>query len=251
MKVRVLAVDDRFGPARPSVALSSDGHRWLLLNAAAMMPQGPATEPRGRTDLQVVLLTDALPDHASGLLSLRNGKPIDLYATPAVFERLTVGLPVLPVLQHFCGVHWHLVAVAGESLYSTFRIEGWPELEFTALSVGDSVRGYGCDADSAVGDNIALAVRDLSSGRRLFVAPRLHSVGPLEVDWMDHADCVLVARSSHARRSAAADDNGEWLRSLSLLHSRRKVLLNESEAMGADLDGQGLELAYDGMEIDL
>ena len=58
--------------------------------------------------------TDAQIDHITGLLSLRDGPPIHLYATPAVFEELTHNLPVLPMLEHYCGVHWHMVPVAGD-----------------------------------------------------------------------------------------------------------------------------------------
>ncbi|HEV8689630.1 MAG TPA: MBL fold metallo-hydrolase, partial [Ideonella sp.] len=103
MKIRVLSA----GAPGSSIAVSADGQGWLLINASPMwrppavgMPPGP---PRA------VLLTDARLDHVAGLLGLRDGRPLELYCTPRVFEELTGELALLPVLDHYCGVHWHLL----------------------------------------------------------------------------------------------------------------------------------------------
>jgi pyrroloquinoline quinone biosynthesis protein B len=233
MRARVLSAGEHAG-GRPGVALSPDGLHWLLLNATGTQHLPVRTGHNG--ELQAVVMTDGLADHASGLLNLRNGGPIELYATPAVFERLTVTLPVLPVLQHYCGVQWRLVAVSGESRQTSFRIDEWPSLEITAISITPH-------DSAAVGDNIALAVHDERSGARLFVAPALGRLGALEAAWMDDTDCVFIA-------SAEASPPPDWAEDLARVRSRRKVLLR---ALGGASDGPpaGLELAYDGMEIEL
>ena len=71
---------------------------------------------------RAVVLTDAQLDRAGGLLTLRDGAAIDLYATPAVFVQLTTAMPVLPVLQQYCGLHWRVVPVAGDRRVAAFRV---------------------------------------------------------------------------------------------------------------------------------
>ena len=117
-------------------ALSDQGDRWALLNVVPNLPVHLLQPHAGLGDGEVrsVVLTDSHIDHVGGLLNMREGSPIDLYATPAVFETLSQGMPVLQVLQQYCGVHWHVIPVAGETLSASFRVDGLPGLEFTALA---------------------------------------------------------------------------------------------------------------------
>ncbi|MCZ2440016.1 MAG: hypothetical protein LC119_07600, partial [Burkholderiales bacterium] len=90
------------------MAIGDGSGQWVLLNPSSAVVRdwcrpGNASDPsiaRGPCP-HTVLLTDAEPAHAAGLLSLRDGPPIELYATPEVFEQLTSALPILPVLQHY------------------------------------------------------------------------------------------------------------------------------------------------------
>jgi len=93
-----------------SIAVSADGESWVLLNASPDIGQQIRSHaqlhPRGGlrdTPIKAVVLMDAQIDHVTGLLGLREGPCIDVYATPCVFEDLTTGLPLLNVLQHYCG----------------------------------------------------------------------------------------------------------------------------------------------------
>ena len=120
--------------------------------------------------LLAVVLTDAQIDHITGLLSLRDGPPIHLYATPAVFEELSHNLPVLPMLEHYCGVHWHVIPVAGECREASFRVDGLPGIEFTAkaqqgdpdilarLKADPNLMSYGGGIPLKVGDEIIGAI---------------------------------------------------------------------------------------------
>ena len=117
-----------------SIAVSDGTGQWVLLNASPdighQLRSNPALHPRdGKRDtpIKAVILMDAQLDHVVGLLSLREGPPIELYCTPCVFEELTGGLPILPILQHYCGIRWHLLAVAGETTTVEFRLEALPE----------------------------------------------------------------------------------------------------------------------------
>ena len=271
-----------------SVAISADGRRWVLLNAAPdiaqQIRQQPALQPRlapRDTPIAAVVLTDAQLDHVSGLLNLREGPPLELYATPGVFEHLTAGLPILPVLQHYCGVHWHLVPVAGETQRARFAIEGFETLQFEAAALPGRPPPYATTrSDTAVGEHVALRVLDTATGGRLFFAPGLARVGPDELELMRDADCLLVDGShwsddemiaaglgrrrasdmGHLPQAAGPAGTPGMVEVLSGLDAARKLLihvnntnpvLDEASPERAALARHGIEVAHDGMEIEL
>ena len=271
-----------------SVAISADGRRWVLLNAAPdiaqQIRQQPALQPRHAprdTPIAAVVLTDAQLDHVSGLLNLREGPPLELYATPGVFEHLTAGLPILPVLQHYCGVHWHLVPVAGETQRARFAIEGFETLQFEAAALPGRPPPYATTrSDTAVGEHVALRVLDTATGGRLFFAPGLARVGPDELELMRDADCLLVDGShwsddemiaaglgrrrasdmGHLPQAAGPAGTPGMVEVLAGLDAARKLLihvnntnpiLDEASPERAELARHGIEVAHDGMEIEL
>ncbi|WP_119154527.1 pyrroloquinoline quinone biosynthesis protein PqqB [Caldimonas tepidiphila] len=275
-----------------SIAVSSDGRDWVLLNASPDIAQQirshPALQacsapdgPRRHTPIRAIVLMDAQIDHVTGLLSLREGPPLQLYATPCVFEDLTTGLPLLPVLQHYCGVQWHLLPVAGQQRQASFRVEGFASLRFTAVAIPGKAPPYSPHRhDPTVGDNIALHVEDLATGQRLFYAPGLGEVGDSELAWMREADCLMVdgtfwtedemlaaglgtkraAEMGHLPQSGSAHGDEGMIAALDRTDARRKVLihinnsnpiLDEHSAQRRELARHGIEVAYDGMEIEL
>ena len=244
---RDLAPTGRHG----AVALADDGEHWALVNVAPNIADQLTADPSlachaglGDTTVRSIVLTDAQVDHVSGLLSLRDGAPINLYATPAVFEVLSQNMPVLRVLQHYCGVHWHVIPVAGETTSASFRIDGLPRLEFTALATDGVAPPYLLDHESHMGTglSIAIAVRDLVTGQRLFCAPGAQALGPHELDWMRDADCVLI--DGHTTWPDAGAEQPDW-------RARRKLLLGAAATGQGGACTDGFEPAYDGMVIDL
>ena len=243
-----------------AVAVSGDGQRWVLVNVSPGVAEQLSTDARllrhrGLPDAAVraVVLTDAQVDHVTGLLGLRDGAPIHLYATPAVFEELTHALPVLPLLEHYCGVHWHVIAVAGESREAVFRVEGQPTLEFTAVATDGPLPPHAQRPSApVVGETIALAVRDLVTGQRLFCARSLHDAGADAVEWMQQADCLLIGDDE------PADETVEpLLARLERVGARRKLLMampDDEDRLGLSagaLSEHGVELVADRMEIEL
>ena len=240
--------------SRGVIALGNGSGQWVLINMSPAVAHQLDTDPGLQQhpglqggDVRAVVLTDAQVDHVGGLLSLRDCPVIDLYATPTVFEQLTTALPVLPVLQHYCGVHWRVVPVAGDLPAASFRVEGLPTLEFTAVTTQAAQPPHLAQTEPPrVGDSIALAVRDLATGQRLFCAPGLAQLGAAELDWMREADCLLL--------DAAPDDAPPWLATLRDLPARHKVLFCDA-AHGHSLPSHwadcSIALAYDGMEIAL
>ena len=295
--MKVLVLGSRSGSAAPShgaaqapqrtqssVALSADGVSWLLLNASPDIGQQIRANPvlhaqPGATDTPVkaVVLMDAQIEHVAGLLSLhgpKSGPPLELYATPCVFEDLTSGLPLLQTLQHYCGVRWHMVPVAGESRVAPFRVAGFESLCFTAIATQGPAPAYATYRDDhTVGANIALYIEDSVSGQSLFYSPGPARLGEEELRWMREADCLLLDAALDAALDAgdgteptapAADGVGTMSASMIQLLNRlsnRKVLAHlgpEGKGTGAlepdakhALKRQGIELAHDGMEIEL
>jgi pyrroloquinoline quinone biosynthesis protein B len=226
------------------------------------------------------MLMDAQIDHVTGLLSLREGSPIELYGTPAVLEELTSGLPLLLALEHYCGVHRHLPPIAGERTAAELRIDALPGLSFRALAIPGKAPPYSRHRnDPSVGDNIAVLIEDTRSGRRAFYAPGLAAVGEAEMSWMQHADCVMVDGTfwtEHEMIEAGlgnktASDMGHlpqmgrpgrpgMIAVLDRLNARRKLLihvnnsnpiLDERGEQRDTLVRHGIEVAHDGLEIEL
>jgi pyrroloquinoline quinone biosynthesis protein B len=254
--------------AAGALAVSGDGSHWALLNVSPSVAEQLATDARllqhpGLPDATVrtVVLTDAQMDHVTGLLSLRDGAPIHLYATPAVFEELTLTLPVLPMLAHYCGVHWHVIPVAGECRSAVFRVEGQPSIEFTAIATDSPLPPHAArHGNPATGDTIALAMRDLSTGERYFCANGLNGAGAAAVEWMREADCVLVGDDTESTWRFDGDGSVDVLDLLGHTRARRKLLLRRADQGYRDrsavdehreLARLGIELAVDRMEISL
>jgi pyrroloquinoline quinone biosynthesis protein B len=190
-----------------AAGVSADGESWVLLNAppdiAQQVRAHPELQARSGPAIRAVVLLDAQIDHVTGLLGLRDGPCIDLYATPCVFEDLTTGLPLLNVLQHYCGTRWHMLPVAGDRECAEFEIEGFASLRFTALAVDGKAPPYSLHRrEQVVGDNIALMVEDLRDGRRLFYSPGETATGEV------HEDSVL-RRMREAQGSETARDDLE------------------------------------------
>ncbi len=252
------------GMAAGCIAIGDGQGRWVLVNAvpdlASRLGRLPPTGlPVGRPDagLRHVVLMDARIDHVAGLLSLRDGPPLHLYATPAVFEALGSRLPELSVLEPTCGVRWHLLPVAGDTLEAEFQVELLPWLRFVAVSLDDTAPGAGQAGPApAVGDLIALYVEDRLSGGSVFVSPALPHLGTRERAWMARAGCVLVDGTPFGAGDRLRTDPpattlppGTAMAWLEQLRSPRKVLFRGASAPSHA--GSGIEWAHDGMEIEL
>lgn len=93
-----------------SAAVSADGRRWFLLNASpdvrAQLARLPGAEPSGSRRLPVegIVLTDAELDHTLGILLLREGRTLPLYATDGVAGVLEHDSRLLPVARAFAEV---------------------------------------------------------------------------------------------------------------------------------------------------
>ena len=273
----------RFTPrTQSSITVSADSENWVLFNASPDILQQirsfPALQPARSlrdTALRAVLLMDAQIDHTTGLLMLREHRqPLELWCHTLVRDDLMSGNPLFKVLAHYCGIDWHALRLDA----SGFAIASVPGLHFTALPLISNAPPYSPHRDRPQpGDNVGITVQEPATGKQIFYAPGLGQMEPHVWAAMQAADCVLVdgtlwtedemitlgaskktSRSMGHLPQLGAGGMLEWLNQLP--SSTRKVLihinntnpiLDEASEQRSELTRRGIEVAFDGMEIDL
>ncbi|MFV3308863.1 pyrroloquinoline quinone biosynthesis protein PqqB [Pseudomonas sp. NY15181] len=262
-----------------SIALSDDGENWILCNASpdirAQLASFPALQPARRlrdSAIAAIVLLDSQIDHTTGLLSLREGCPHEVWCTEMVHQDLSTGFPLFPMLSHWNGGLKHnLIALDAEP----FSIPACPGLRITAIALRSSAPPYSPHRGNPhPGDNIGLFVEDLSTGGKLFYAPGLGQVDDDLLHWMRRADCLLVDgtlwRDDEMRVCEVGDKLGSEMGHLAQsgpggmievlddIAGPRKVLihinntnpiLDIASPERAELDAHGIEVAFDAMNI--
>ncbi|AXY43419.1 pyrroloquinoline quinone biosynthesis protein PqqB [Halomonas sp. JS92-SW72] len=276
--------------ARPrtqsSIAISSDGERWLLCNASpdirAQLAANPELHPRRvprDSGVAAVLLVDGQIDHVTGLLSLREGCPLDVWCTPNVHQDLSGGFPLFPMLEHWQGgLAWQPIGIDEVHLEATFEVPACPGLSFTAVALTSNAPPYSPRRGAPTpGDNIGLLVEDQRQGTRLFYAPGLGQLDDRVRGYLAGADCVLVdgtlwhddeliragvgrATGREMGHLALAGDSGLLEALGTLPAATRRVLihinntnpiLDEASEEHATLTAAGIEVAHDGMRLEV
>lgn len=265
-----------------SIAVSATGQRWTLVNASpdilqqfqAFPGSWPADGLRG-CGVESVVLVDAQIDHTTGLYMLREkGSPWPIWTTDPVYEDLTRGNPILHLLEHYCGVDRQPIPQDG----ARFHPQGAESLDWQALPLVSAAPPYSPHRGAPVpGDNVGLAIADPATGRRVFYAPGLAEIDDALFATMAEADCVMVdgtfwtddemiAMGLSKKRARdighlAQSGPGGMIEQLARLprHVRRILIhinntnpiLDEASTERAILAAAGIEVAFDGMEIEL
>jgi pyrroloquinoline quinone biosynthesis protein B len=258
-----------------------DPAAWVLVNASpdilAQLKANPALQPaRAARDTAIgaVVLVDGQIDHTTGLFMLREStRPLSIWCTDAAYADLTRGNPILNVLAHYCGVERHAMPVDdGE-----FTVEPLVDVRWRALPVASKPAPYSPNRESPIaGDNVALVIRDTGSGRSALYAPGLGVMAEPLWRAFEAADCLLIDGTfwtddemialglSHKRAreighlpQSGAGGMLEWLEKLPearriLIHvNNTNPILDEESAQRAELERRGIEVATDGLEIEL
>jgi len=218
---------------------------------------------------------DAQIAHTAGLLMLReHQQPLYLWCSAPVREDLSKGNPLFGVLGHYCGVDWHELT-PGNAVTS---LHGADAVSFLPLSLTSNAPPYSPHRDKPVpGDTLGMLMTDTRKNKKLFYAPGLGMMEDHVWEAMQQADVVLVdgtmwtddemIRVGASKKTAASmghlAQSGpggmmEWLDKLPA--STRKVLihinntnpiLNEDGPERAELTKRGIEISFDGMEIEI
>jgi pyrroloquinoline quinone biosynthesis protein B len=259
-----------------------DSTAWVLVNASpdilAQLKSHPELQPARTprdTAITGIVLADGQIDHTTGLFMLRESvRPLAIWCTDQAHADLTRGNPIFEVLAHYCGVDRRAMAPDG----TPFSVAGVAAISWRALAVASKPAPYSPHRNAPVaGDNVALVIRDELSGRQCVYAPGLGAMEEGVWDAMGSAACVLVdgtfwrddemirlgMSKKRARDIGHLPQSGpggmlEWLQKLPastrriLIHiNNTNPILDEDSPERQELRALGIEVAHDGMEIEL
>ncbi|MEQ1669671.1 MAG: pyrroloquinoline quinone biosynthesis protein PqqB [Hyphomicrobium sp.] len=270
-----------------SLAVSTDGASWALLNASPDLRQQIADAPALQANpkyglrnspIKAVVMTNGDVDHMSGVINLREAQPFTIYATRRVLgivkdnsifrilaadtvrhEELTLGQPVA-------------LSGAGAGLgldVEAFDVPGKIALYLEDASAGPSL-------GTTTGDTIGLKVTERASGKTFFYIPGCAT--------LDDALKARLKGASHVFFDGTLFDDDEMVRaglmpktgprmghismsgpkgSIAEFHDlgvKRKIyvhinnsnpVLDEASKQRRAVEAAGWDVGYDGMEVRL
>jgi pyrroloquinoline quinone biosynthesis protein B len=265
------------------VALSRDGRSWFLLNTppeiraclngcAELWPKATRANP-----IAGVLLGNGDLDHCLGLFCLRESEALVVYATAAVWSGLAERNAIFRTLERFAGqVTWRPLAL-GQAQALLGADGGDSGLEVTAFPLPGKrpLHLEGLVAASPE-DNVGLRIVDRERGKVLAYASAVAGRSPELDALVDGADVVFFdgtfwsddELTETGTGTRTATQMAHWplgggsgsARYLEALPAGRRVLIHinntnpivrEDSAARAALAAAGIEVAYDGMEVEL
>ncbi len=258
-----------------SMAVSSDGENWAVINASpdiraqlaatpALHPTGPRTVP-----LQSVLVTNGDIDHVAGLLTLREKQAFELFATAAIHE-------VLAENPMFAAVDTELVPRRTVALDTSFGLAAGLTAKLFAVPGKVPLYLEGDVVDTALVGETTVGVEITAEGRRALYIPgcadlpgwlleRVEGADLLLFDgtlWSDDEMITAGLGAKTGRRMghiSVGDPDGSLARLADTRLGRRVfVHINNSNPLcdpaspqSARAQDAGWQIARDGMEISL
>jgi len=215
-----------------------------------------------------VLLTNADLDHVLGLISMREGAALRIYATEAVRQTLSKAFAIDSLLRSFTDLQWHDVQ-PGASFF--INAESQRSIEVRAIFLPAGAPLFDRTNDAEIGHSIAYEFRDLINGKRLLVAPDVGEITPELHEALCRADAVLFdgtfwtddelqrikpgARTSRAMGHVPiADGSLDLLRSLKATHksyfhiNNTNPILNPASRERSLVESAGIRVEEDGAE---
>ncbi len=274
-------------PARTqsSVAVSSDGARWLVLNAspdirqqiaACKHLQPDANGAARNSPIGAIALTGCEVDNIAGLLSVRERQPFVLYATQQVFDVIAAN-PIFNVLgETLVGrvklEMEHCIAITDTDRDLGLAVTPFPVPGKLALFLEDA------DSDSSMqnceGCTIGLKVSERETGRYFCYVPACSQVDSLLRDRLRGAPLVLFDGTLYSDdeliRQGLGTKTGQRMGHISMsggdgslsalrgLDIERQIYLHintsnpvliEGSPERSEVERAGWEIAEDGMEI--
>jgi pyrroloquinoline quinone biosynthesis protein B len=270
------AGDPRVVPrTQDSVAISSKGDRWLLVNASPDVHRqiegfaGLHPWTARHTPIAAIALTNGDLDHVLGLLSLRESQPLALLATDRVRSGLVDKNAMLRTLARSADqAAWSALTIGTETVLDDVGVG------VTAVAAPGKLPVHLMGLfEPSPEDNVALRIRDLSTSKTLVVATAVGSLDAADVltqradavmfdgtFWSDDELVALGLGEARARDMAhiPVGGSGGSLARLSAVRAARRIythinntnpMLREDSPERAAVERAGWEIAHDGLEV--
>jgi len=261
-----------------SVAISSDGRHWFLLNASpdvreqlGRLPPNGAVATVRHVPIEGVLLTDAEIDHSLGIVLLREAKHLPLYTTTAIQSVLDHDSRMLPLARAFSHVPWTELPL-DSPVRLQHRDGASSGLFVEAFAVPAGPPRFASAAEP--GHTVGLLVREPDSGRVCAFVPGCGDLTSSLLERLAQADILLfdgtfwsddepVALGISDRTAREMDHlpiagRGGSLEQLAMLPCRHRVythinntnpVLLERSPERAAVTRAGLTVGYDGLHF--
>jgi pyrroloquinoline quinone biosynthesis protein B len=264
-----------------SVAVRDELGRWFLINASPDLPAQIAACPElqpvsgslRNTPIAGILLTNADLDHTLGLVSLREGGQLNIYATKAVREAADLCPGVTAITQAFGGVTWQEPPeIKPVALRAADRAES--SVSFRAIGLPGKPPKFAKEIAPNGRHSVAYHLVDRRTGGRLLMAPDVAGLNDALQAAMHDSDAVLfdgtfwsgdeLARVKE-RAGSAAEMGHVTIKDCSLgllgaLAGRRRVyihinntnpVLTPGSRERAAVEAAGITVGFDGLEFEL
>jgi pyrroloquinoline quinone biosynthesis protein B len=238
-----------------------------FLSQVDLLPR-PASGDTRRSPVAAVLLTNADLDHVLGLVSMREGAALHVYATDAVRQTLTKAFAIDSLLRSFTDLQWHEVR---PSVAFSIAAESHRNIEVRAIFLPAKAPLFDRTNDAQTGHSIAYELHDLTTGKRLVVAPDVSEITPELHAPLQTADAILFdgtfwtddelqrikpgARTSRAMGHIPIMDGSlDLLRSLKATHksyfhiNNTNPILNPSSPERSLVESMGIRVEEDAAE---
>jgi pyrroloquinoline quinone biosynthesis protein B len=263
--------------AHACLAISCTQKNWYLVNATPdiryqiesfhHLHAGPGLR---ETPIRGILLTDAEFDHTIGLLILREGAPIEVYAAPAIITALTDTFPVRRLLEPYAKLSWNELPAE-----KPFQLDEG-RLQVQTLALGKKRPRYVVQFENQSDWVVGYRFADLQTGGTVVYAPAIERWSDEFGREVSRADLALLdgtfwsndemVRLRASKLTATemghipiSGPEGSATR-FRAFKTKRKVythinntnpILDESSAENRWLADNGIEVGWDGMEAEV
>ncbi|KAF0281064.1 pyrroloquinoline quinone biosynthesis protein PqqB [Spiribacter roseus] len=265
--------------SQSSIAVSQDGHHWLLVNVSPDIRQqildNTMLHPSGAvrsSGIAAIALMDSQIDHVTGLLMMRESdEPLSIYCTKRTEEDLRTGFPIFEMLSHYCRASVTHLPLDGHSI----EPDETPGVRILPIPLTSKAPPYSRHRqDPRPGDNVGFVIDSPDTGKRAFYAPGLGEIDDRLSAWMASADIIMVdgttwtddemskvvggKKTSRQMGHLPLTGEGGMLDVLADYPLARRILvhinntnpvLDPESAERARLEAMGIEVSYDGMDI--
>jgi len=270
-----------------SLAVSSDGRNWVLLNASPDLRQQIAdnpelhpekTGPLRNSPIKAAVLTNADVDHIVGLINLRERQAFSIYGSDRVLATIKAN-SIFDVCAHDIVPRIALpldekIKLTGDGADLGLTVEAFavPGKIALFLEKGGEDTNYG----SREGDTIGLEITDNKTGKSFFYipgcaevdAPLAQKIKGAELIFFDGTlftdnemiDQGLMQKTGQRMGHISMSGSDGSLQVLKPLGIRRRIYvhinnsnpaLDENSQARKDVEAAGWEVGYDGMEVRL